>query len=636
VVAVSDGAQPLYRLTTAVSQGDVVSNSTQDDFGIRTVTSSLIGTSPAAPDGVRAYAINGRPFVIRGAGIAEDLFLHYSSADIARQIALLKNLGLNMVRVEGHFFPDDFYQQMDRAGIMIDAGYQCCDAWELPSDGSGVTDANYHILYLSALTIGQNLRNHPSVVTFGWSDNAPIPKQEAVSLQAFREADFDQPLISSAEYKSSPVLGPSGEKEGPYDYVPPSYWYDTSHFDSTDPTRTNVGGSWGLDSEQSAGHTVPTLDSMRRFMTEYEQAQLWQNPSCNQYHANYEPGTSGYAFGTLYNFDTALAARYGQWADLDSFVRQAQVQNYENTRAQFEAFLHHSTNQPTPATGTIYWQANKGWPSLLWNLYNSDGDQAGSYFGAKKANEPLHVLFGYDDNTVTVDNVGPKTQSELSVQAKVYDVAGNVLDDQTASGLSLASQQVRNAVLAPKVPASTTPPTPAGVYFVELLLRQHGTVVDRNVYWRSTQADVVNWPATQGNPQATMSQYPNLAALRSLPTATVTAAARTSAQPGPSGADMVTTVTITNTSGARTVGFFLRADVRRGNQDGTEQSGDNQVTSALWGDNDVTLWPGESQTLTVSYRSADLRGAIPVVSVSGWNVPRFDVAAWASPKSFTG
>ena len=67
------------------------------------------------------------------------------------------------------------------------------------------------------------------------------------------------------------------------------------------------------------------------------------------------------------------------------------------------------------------------------------------------------------------------------------------------------------------------------------------------------------------------------------------------------------------------MGFFLRADVRRGTAAGTVRPGDNQVTSALWSDNDITLWPGESQTLTVSYRSADLHGATPVVTVSGWN-----------------
>ena len=88
------------------------------------------------------------------------------------------------------------------------------------------------------------------------------------------------------------------------------------------------------------------------------------------------------------------------------------MQNYENTRAQFEAFLDHSTNAAARRpTGTIYWQANKGWPTLLWDLYNYDGDQAGSFFGAKKANQSLHALFAMDNNTVTLDNLCGSTQS---------------------------------------------------------------------------------------------------------------------------------------------------------------------------------------------------------------------------------
>src|SRR5207248_811200 len=197
------------------------------------------------------------------------------------------------------------------------------------------------------------------------------------------------------------------------------------------------------------------------------------------------------------------------------------------------------TNTPTPATGTIYWQVNKGWPTLLWDLYNYDGDQAGSFFGAKEANDPLHVLYAYDTGAVTVDNLGSAAQSGLSVEAKVHDLSG----------------------------------------------------------------------------------------LRSLAKANVSVTANTTAQPGPNGADTRTTVTITNTSSTPTVGFFLRADVRRGNADGSVQAGDNQVTSALWSDNDTTLWPGESETLVANYASADLHGATPVVSVSGWNVGTVDVAA---------
>jgi exo-1,4-beta-D-glucosaminidase len=55
--------------------------------------------------------------------------------------------------------------------------------------------------------------------------------------------------------------------------------------------------------------------------------------------------------------------------------------------------------------------------------------------------------------------------------------------------------------------------------------------------------------------------------------------------------------------------------------------GDSELQSATWNGNDITLWPGESQTLTVSYRSASLRGAVPVISVSGWNVAGHDIPA---------
>ena len=609
------GGQPLYTLATSVSQNGTVLNSTSGTFGIRTVTSYLTGASSLAPNGVRAFRVNNVPLVIRGGGFDPDLFLRYSPSDTAKQIALMKALGVNTIRLEGHLMPDDFYQQMDAAGILVNAGYQCCDFWEATSYGSA-DQATYQ---LSAQTVGQTLRNHPSVFSFQWSDNAPASTQETLALQGFAAADYPGPFIASAEYKSSPQLGAAGQKEGPYDWVPPVYWYDTSH--STGGDLTNSGGSWGYDSEQSAGNTVPTLDSINRFLSPADQAALWQNPRANQYHNNYE-GTqhTGYAFGTLFNLDTSITKRYGAWSSLPQYVQEAQVANYENTRAQFEAFVDHSTNTAAPSTGTIYWQLNKGWPTLLWSLYNNDGDQAGAYFGAQTANRSLHALYALDNGTVTLDNLGGASQAGLTVESKVYNTAGTVLDDRTSGSITLTSQQVLNNVLAPAVP--TTPNT---VYFVELLLRQNGGLVDRNVYWLPTTPDVVNWKRTLGNPQATMSSYANLTTLHSLPQATIGATATTVNQAGPNGADRLTTVTVTNNSTTPTVGFFLRADIRRGTAGGTELAGDNELQTSLWNGNDITLWPGESQTITVTWQSADLQGATAVVSVSGWNTPKIDI-----------
>ena len=621
------GGQPLYGLKLAVFQRRAANDSESETFGIRTITTRLVGPAPIAPHGSRQFLVNGKPFMFRGAAWSEDLLLRYSSADISTQIALIKNLGLNGIRTEGKQMPDDFYERMDRAGVLIDGGFQCCDAWQLPGNGQGVTSRDYFLLYLSARTIGENLRNHPSVMDFSWSDNNPTPQQEAVSLRGFRQADFPDPLIASAQYKSSVQLGPSGEKEGPYDWVPPSYWYNRTHWDHGDPRRTNVGGAWAFNSEASAGDTVPTMDSIRRFLSPFEQAELWQNPAYNQYHTDYEPQIGGYSFGTLYNLDHAISMRYGMWSDLAGYVEKAQVQNYETQRAQFEAYIDHSTDSTAPSTGLVYWMLNRGWPSLLWVLYNYDGDQPGSYFGAKEANKPLHALYTYDDGTVSIDNMSGARQGGISVRAKVYDLAGKILDSRSASGITLPDQRVATRILHPRVPADTAPPQPARMYFVELVLRQRRRVVDRNVYWLTTQPDVINWVATTGSPQATMDRFADLQSLQSLPPARLMVSARTRRQRGLNGSDMTTDVTIRNRSTSHAMAFFVRADVRRGSRSGSPSPGDNEVLPILWNDNDITLWPGESETLHASYLRSDLRGRSPVISVGGWNVRTINVPA---------
>jgi exo-1,4-beta-D-glucosaminidase len=624
------GAQPLYGLTMSVAGASGEPDAESESFGIRTVTSELIGPSAMAPAGVRRFAVNGQPLVIRGGGWAQDLFLRYSASNVAQQIALIKNLGLNAIRTEGKQMPQDFYEQMDRAGILIDAGFQCCDAWQ--PEGRKLSRHELETMQLSARTIGEQLRDHPSVLDFSWSDNAPTPAQERVSLKGFEEADFPDPLVSSAEYNSSRVLGPAGEKEGPYDWVPPTYWYDDTHFDASDPTRTNVGGAWGFDSEASAGDTVATEPSLERFMSSVELSALWREPAFNQYHTNYEPEVpgpknEGYSFGTLYELDQAIWGRYGAPANLQQYVEEAQLQNYETQRAEFEAYVDHAHQLPTPSTGIIYWQLNKGWPTLLWDLYNEEFDEAGSYFGAMEANRPLHALLAYDNDTVTVDNLTGQAASGLSVQARVYSLGGTLLDDQTAPGLTVGAQGVLTGVLTPKLPAATSPPETPSSYFVQLILRRGGEVVDRNTYWLSTQPDAIEWKQTEGNTHAVMSQYANLRELRELPAANLSVVASTHRAPGPAGADMQTTVTLTNTSSRPTVALFLRTDLRRGSAAGVPAAGDSEVLPTFWSANDTTIWPGESETETVAYDSTALMGESPVVSVAGWNLAPTDVAA---------
>src|SRR3712207_8674957 len=56
----------------------------------------------------------------------------------------------------------------------------------------------------------------------------------------FRSADWPTPIIPVASDNSSPITGRSGMKmPGPYDWVPPSYWYNKRE-----------GGAFGFRSEE--------------------------------------------------------------------------------------------------------------------------------------------------------------------------------------------------------------------------------------------------------------------------------------------------------------------------------------------------------------------------------------------------
>ncbi len=117
------GGQPLYGLRMDLDQPGIATDSQTETFGIRTITTRLVGAAPIAPHGSRQFLVNGVPFVFRAGGWSEDLFLRYSSPDTANQIALIKNLGLNGIRTEGKQMPADFYSRWTARGSSSTAAF---------------------------------------------------------------------------------------------------------------------------------------------------------------------------------------------------------------------------------------------------------------------------------------------------------------------------------------------------------------------------------------------------------------------------------------------------------------------------------------------------------------------------------
>ena len=65
---------------------------------------------------------------------------------------------------------------------------------------------------------------------------------------------------------------------------------------------------------------------------------------------------------------------------------------------------------------------NNAWPSMIWHLYDYYLRPGGGYYGTKKACEPLHVQYSYDDRSVVVVNDLQQPFSDLKVTAEVFDL----------------------------------------------------------------------------------------------------------------------------------------------------------------------------------------------------------------------
>jgi exo-1,4-beta-D-glucosaminidase len=120
------GEQPLYRATLNVSlSSDVISDATlPTSFGIRSVESKLNHNNDTQ------FVVNGRPFQVRGAGYSPDIFLRFNPQRVAAIFQYVLDMGLNTIRLEGKQEHPEFYDIADRMGLMIMAGWECCDKWE--------------------------------------------------------------------------------------------------------------------------------------------------------------------------------------------------------------------------------------------------------------------------------------------------------------------------------------------------------------------------------------------------------------------------------------------------------------------------------------------------------------------------
>ncbi|HSQ44491.1 MAG TPA: glycoside hydrolase family 2 protein [Ginsengibacter sp.] len=575
------GKPNLYTLDVNYIINSSVSDSKKIKFGIRSVSGYM------TERGFRAYRLNGKKILIKGGGWTDPMLLNATPSYETAGIDYAVHMNLNAIRMEGFWGQNQhIYDLCDERGILIMAGFSCQWEWKgifgTPDDKYGgiKTDEQIDIAAKSWKDQVVWLRNHPSI--FLWlygSDKWPRPELELKYLNILKAEDPTRPYAQSAKEWTSEITGPTGMKmRGPYDYVPPCYWY----------TDTSLGGAFGFNTETGPGPQIPVLESLKKMIPKDS---LWPIGSAWLYHA---------ARGKFHNLDTynnAMTERLGKANDLEDYLRKAQYLNYEGMRAMFEAF---EVNR-FKATGIIQWMYNASWPKLWWQLYDYYLMPTGAFYGARKANEPLHISFNYATREIDAINNTVESANELSAEIKVYDFNMKMILQKTVSVASLAGQETLPIFTLPRqMDISKT-------CFLDLrLLDKRHEERSNNFYVLSTQEDSLdekksNWYVT---PQ---SQYADLNLLERLPNVKLETTHTTTEKDG----NTIMQVKVKNPSFH--LAFMVNLDLKKA------QSNES-VVPVFWQDNYFTLLPGEERTISIWCHTSDLGRQSTKIIVSGWNV----------------
>ena len=588
------GSPELYDLNMSFRIGEKLSASQQIKFGIRQITQ--FQTPPMnGKKFFQGFEVNGKNFLVRGGAYCWDLFMRWNSQINETHMKYAKDMGLNTIRFEGILGNEEIYDLADREGIMLIPGFVCCSRWE---QWPRWTTNDFRVACASLDSQMRNMRAHPSALVwlFG-SDKTPLDTEEKPVLRNYKA------IAEKLHWQNATVnsAGQDGIKmDGPYVWEPPAYWYED----------TQNGGAFGFCAEEG-GETPPPVDSLKKFIPS---AELWPMTfganSSYSYHAG-----KGETFDNIKSSNAGLDGRYGVSKNLAEYSEKSQLQNYEAARGQFESMAVRAYNPETKtgaATGTIFWMMDNAWPTIHWNLYDYYFKPAGSYFGAKKANAPVQVMWDYNSKKISVFNSTLNDYSNMTVSAAVYNIPDLAKKYANQITLNVPADLPTEAFTIPKIDGLST------TYFVRLQLKNfYGALIGDNLYWYSTQPDIFNFAKSDWY-ITPVTNYANLTGLNSLPANNhVTASALT--------ASSEITITLTNADKAN-IAFFMRAEIITGQSDG-------EILPINYSDNYISLWPGETTTITARYAAKNLSGQSTFVKVKGYNVPEFLIQCAAASEA---
>ncbi len=578
------GKPNLYSLELVAINQKKISDSQIIRFGIREVADYV------NEYGYRGYKINGKPFLVKGAGWTDDLLLNDTDKKVIDQIKYAKHLNLNTIRLEGFWGKNQtLYNAADENGILLMIGWSCHWEW---TDYCGRPETKFMCITKPAEIEMQAkayadqvvwLRNHPSI--FAWvfgSDKLPSPELEEKLNYYLKMEDGTRPVLLSCKDKDTEGLlnrgkifdAPKVKMLGPYAYEPPVYWY----------VDTSFGGAYGFNTETGPGPQIPPLESLKKMLPEDK---LWPINDSWQYHLGRNE------FYSLDRYNSAFYKRYGNVNGVEEYSVKSQISSYEAMRPMFEAFR---VNKPK-ATGVIQWMFNSAWPEMFWQLFDYYLMPNGAFYAAKKACYPLSPIYNYKDKNIYVVNDYYRNFENLNLDIEILDNFSNVIFKKN-SKFSIKENSSSKLLDISKYLKEKN------LYFLKLKLSdEYHKEISDNFYWLSKKEDTLAFDKSTWF-YTPLKSFADLTGINTLPKAEIQYAMLDSTA-------KTFNIEVKNTSNK--IAFFIDIKI-------LSKENEKSILPVFLSDNYFSLLPNESKKITCTFNREKTSYKI---EVKGYNTNKY-------------
>jgi exo-1,4-beta-D-glucosaminidase len=569
------GPQELYDLELKFKIGDKISAKENVRFGIREVSTYI------NDEGWRGYKVNGKKILIRGgAWMTSDMMLNLTPRRYEALVRYAREANLNTLRSEGFSIreTDEFYNMCDKYGVMV---IQQIFGRSIPDEDLAVDLIKDMIL---------RIRNHPSLVHFlGHDETFPteyLDKKYRELIAKYTPQRTYQPHSGAFHIEDRFKTG--GTRTGTLElwtYATPSHYY--THKED---------GAWGFAQSGGIGGIIAPYESIRRMMP--ESAQWPINNETFSFHTVLQ-GLEYFQLGL-----STLEERYGVSEGVEDFCRRGQVMNYESARGMYEAYARNKYD----ALGITTWKYDAAWPAAMtWQYVDWYLNVGGAYYGAKKACEPLHVQYSYDDHSIYVLNSFYKAFENLKVTARIFNFDMSEKYTNTATVNIDADGKTEAFKIVFPENLSTT-------YFLDLRLDDdNDNKISDNFYWLSTVPDIQGtkdeirtakgWGILKAKPKS----IADFTDLLSLPKVQL----ETRYEIKSDKLENMAVVKIKNPGSS--LAFMIKIAVIN------DKTGD-EILPTYWDDNYFCLLPDEEKEVKAKFSQVDLGEGNAVIKVDGWNV----------------